>query len=587
MPALLPDKSTWSLIKRLAGTYLRPYSGQLALALFFMFIAAAMTAAFAKLIQPVLDDVLYGKKVDMILPVAGALFAVFVTRGFATYLHTIMMYKIGQSVVADVQNALFARFMGLDLKFFHENPSGQLISRVISDVNVMRIALSDTLTGFGKSLLTLLFLIVVMFSQDWKLALAAFTIFPFAAGTVAWIGRRLRKVSGGIQAHMASLSDLLSQIFQGVRLVKAYAMEEHEKQRAGVAVEKVKRLMIKSIRIGNLSTPVNEFLAGGTIFGVIVYGGYQVAADNITPGALMSFIAAFTLAYEPMKKLARLNNSLQMGLGAAERVLDMLDHSPDVTDRDGAIELSSQTPDITFEKVEFQYHDDEKKALSGVSFKIPKGKVTALVGPSGGGKTTILNLIPRFYDVTQGRVLIDGTDIRDVTIASLRKHIALVSQDITLFDDTIRANIAYGSPDATDEAITKAAKAAAADEFIRELPDGYDTRAGEDGVKLSGGQRQRIAIARAILHDAPILLLDEATSALDTEAERAIQAALQVLQKGKTTLVIAHRLSTIQNANQILVLQNGQVIEKGKHDELMEMGGLYARMYHGVAENEE
>lgn len=577
--AATPKGATLKLMKRLVKSYLRPYFGQLFLALFLMAIAAAMTAAVAQLMQPILDDVLGGQKTDMIIPIALMVLGVFIVRGLSTYGHTIMMNKIGQSIVADIQKDLCAHFLRLDLGFFHDNPSGQLISRVINDVNVMRIAVSDSLTGFGKSVLTLIFLTIVMFMQDWKLSIAAFTIFPFAALFVASIGRRLRKVSHSIQGELGNLSDRLSQIFQGIRQVQAYGMEEHENVRAGEAVDRVKKLNIKSVRIGNLSTPVNEILVGFVFAGIITYGGFAASRGEITAGELGAFLAAFTLAYEPMKKLARLNNTLQTGLGAAERVFDMLDRPPAVQAADNAKALKTDAPNIEFKDVEFHYDKSDAKAVNKINFSMPHGKVTALVGPSGGGKSTIINLIPRFYDVQGGKVMIDGHDIRDLTPETLRNHIALVSQDITIFDETIADNIAYGRPGASTDEITAAAKAAAAHDFIEEFPEGYQTQVGEDGVKLSGGQRQRIAIARAILRNAPILLLDEATSALDNESEKLVQGALEKLQEGRTTLVIAHRLSTVQSADQILVLDDGEIVERGGHEELLAQKGLYAKIY--------
>ena len=312
------------------------------------------------------------------------------------------MNKIGQSIVATIQKEMFSHFMDLDLKFFHKNPSGQLISRVVNDVDVLRNAVTSCLTGMGKSAITLILLVAVMFYQDWILAIAAFTIFPFAALFVAWIGRRLRKMSGDIQSGQASLSDRLSQIFQGIRLVKAYGMEDHEKEHAGGVIHRVRGLILKSVRIANLSTPVNETLVGIVVFGIIVYGGFQVASGMSTAGELLSFITAFTMAYEPMKKLARLNNTLQMGLGAADRVFDMLDTKIEVQNNENAKDVNLEQPDIHFDQVEFQYEDDEKKALNGISVTIPSGKVTALVGRSGSGKTTIMNLIPRFFDVDGG-----------------------------------------------------------------------------------------------------------------------------------------------------------------------------------------
>ncbi len=575
----LHNKSTLNLLKRLMNSYMAPYWRWLAAAFFFMLVSAAATAVIAQLMQPILDDVLGGRQKSMILPVALTVVATFTVSGLSTYAHTLMMSKIGQSIVADVQRDMFGHFMRLDLVFFHNYPSGQLISRVINDVNVMRVAVADSLTGVGKSALTLLFLIAVMFYQDWKLSLMAFAIFPFASLFVAYIGKRLRTVSHTTQAEMGNLSDRLSQIFQGIRQVQAYGMQDYEQSRTAQVIERVKKLNIKTVQIGQLSTPVNEILVGLVVAGIIVYGGYEASQGRMSVGQLGSFLAAFTLAYEPMKKLARLNNTVQVGLGAAERIFEMMDLRPRIVDMPDARVVHLKNPDIVFQDVGFSYDGTETKALNQVSFRAPAGKVTALVGPSGGGKTTIMNLIPRFYDPTAGAVLIDGLDVRSMTLDSLRAHIALVSQDITIFDDTVEANIAYGLKGATREQIVEAAKAAEAHEFIESFPEGYLTAVGEDGVKLSGGQRQRIAIARAILRDAPILLLDEATSALDNESERAVRAALEKLEKGRTTIVIAHRLSTVQNADQIIVLDKGRIVEQGSHQTLIGNKGLYARLY--------
>lgn len=577
LPAM--NTSTWSLLKRLTGKYLLPYYKTLSVALFFMLIAAAMTAGFAKLIEPVLDNVLVAKKENLVIPMALAVAGVFILNGISTYIHTVLMNKIGLQIVSDIQRDLFGHFLRLDIKFFQEYPSGQLLSRVINDVNMVRNTVAEGITGIGKSLLTLILLVALMFYQDWQLAFFALGVFMPAALFVGYLGKRLRKLSKSIQSEVGDLADTLSQIFQGIRQVKAYGMEDFERDRSGVVIERVRKLMLKGVRVGTLSTPFNETLIGFAIMGLVIYGGSQVINETLTAGELMSFIAAFSLSYEPLKKLAKLNNSLQMGLGAGERILDMLDRTPEIKDVEGAVALQSENPSIAFEDVVFGYSDDERNALDGVSFNLPAGKVTALVGASGSGKTTALNMVPRFYDPVAGQITIDGKNLRDFTLESLRKHIALVSQDVTIFDDTARANIAYGKPDASEQEIILAAKAAAAHDFINDMPQGYDTILGEHGTKLSGGQRQRIAIARAILRNAPILLLDEATSALDNESEKAIQSSLAELQKGRTVLVIAHRLSTVQGADQIIVLDQGKIAEQGKHDQLMKVNKLYARMY--------
>ena len=575
----------WAVIGPLIKKYMPPYLGQLGVAAGFMVLAAAATAAFAQMLQPVLDKAMIGvhndpTTVHKVVPIGLMILASFAVRGLATYVHTIKMNKISQSIIADIQRDVFAHFMTLDLKFFHTYPSGQLVSRVTNDVNVMRAAVSDSFIGIGSNLLTLIFLIGVMVWQDWKLTLITMVVFPLASGLVVILGRRLRKVSRSIQGETANLSGVLTQIFQGIRQVQAYGMEEFERQKAGHAVITVRNLNIKATRIGSLSTPVNEILVGLVVFFIIVYGGYRIADGQLTPGGLLSFIAAFSLAYEPMKKLAKLNNSFQLGVGAAERVLEMQSFKPTIFDKPEAQTLKVSRPEIAFENISFEYNsDDEIKALNGISFIVPAGKTTALVGASGSGKSTILNLILRFYDPQSGAVKIDGTDIRDVTVASLRGAMALVSQDVTIFDDTVANNIAYGLKDATDAQVKAAAKAAAAEDFILRMPDGFLTMVGENGVRLSGGQRQRIALARAILRNAPILLLDEATSALDNESERLVQQTFNELQKDRTTLVIAHRLSTVQHADQIIVLDKGNIVEQGRHAELMERAGPYARMY--------
>lgn len=577
------ESSTRHLMGRLVGTYLRPYYRLLVAAIFFMILSATLTAAFAKLVEPILDQVLVNRREDMILPIGLSVFFVFFFSGVATYIHTLQMNKIGQFIVADIQRDLFVRFIGLDLRFFHDNPSGELVSRIVNDVNIMRGAVSDGLTGVGKSLLTLVLLIGLMFWQDTRLTVLVFVIFPLTAFAVGKIGRKLRKISNTAQVETATMMYTLGQIFQGIRQVKAYGMEAYESQRAQKTIDRVKKLSIKGTRVGTLTTPLNESLLGLALMAVIMYGGYRVTSGALTAGGLMSFITAFALAYEPIRRLSKLYNTIQQGMGAADRVFEMMDRQPTIYNSEFAQDVNLERPVISFENVSFDYGAGDQ-ALCDVSFTAPAGCMTALVGSSGAGKTTIINLLLRFYDVTGGCIKADGIDIRNLTLESLRRNIAFVSQDITIFDDTVRANIGYGRANATDDDIVAAARSAAAHDFITALPQGYDTILGEDGVKLSGGQRQRISIARAVLRNAPILLLDEATSALDNESERLIQASLNELQKGRTTLVIAHRLSTIQHADQIIVLQGGRVSETGTHAALLSAQGLYARM-HAAGQN--
>ncbi|CAK0767841.1 ATP-dependent lipid A-core flippase [Azospirillaceae bacterium] len=569
---------SWPLIRRILAEYLYPHRWRLASALFFMSIAAATTGAMAKLMEPVMDDVFQQHDRRLVVPIAIAILTAFSIRGFSDYLHSIQMNHIGQKMVADIQKNLYSHLIRADLAFFHGTSAGQLISRVINDVGVMRGTVAECLTSIGKSTLTLLFLIAVMFYQDWALAFGAFVAFPLAGWFVARVGRRTRRVSASTQAELGHFSTVLNQTFQGVRHVKAYGMEMHERTRVSAIIDRLFSLVHKAFRVAAMTTPVSEVLSGVAIVTIVVYGGFRVIDGISTVGELMSFITAFLLAYEPMKRLSKLNTQLQSGLAAAQRIFELLDIKPTLFDKPDAKLLEVERFDIRFDNVTFEYRKDAP-ALRGVSLDISAGNTVALVGPSGSGKSTVLNLIPRFYDVTGGAVTVGGLDVRDLAMSSLRSRIALVSQEVALFDDTIRANIAYGQFNASEESIVTAAKLAAAHEFIVRLPLGYDTEVGEHGVKLSGGQRQRISIARAMLRDAPILLLDEATSALDTESERIVQTALRTLQAGRTTLVIAHRLSTVVDADRIYVLDQGEVAEVGKHAELMRMGGIYSRLY--------
>jgi len=563
---------------RLLREQVRPHWPRLALAMALMAVVAGGTAANAWIMQPVLDHVFVGKDIRTLYLVAGGVLAIAVVKGFAGYFQGVVMQGVGLRIVAEVQSRLFAHLMRADLAWFHEVSSGKLVSNFLVDANLLREATSRAVTGLAKDTLSLIALIGVMFWQNWELALAAFFVFPIAGGLTRRFGKRMRKASTVAQEQSGTLTAMLGESFQGNRLIKAYGMEERESARARGAIWARIGSTMKLVRIRGASSSAMEALGYVAVAAVILYGGLQVIEGRTTPGTFFSFITALLLAFQPMRSISTLNAALQEGLAAADRIFALLDVAPKIADRPGAKAVQVSAGAVAFERVSFSYQDGTV-ALADIDIVVPAGNKVALVGPSGGGKSTALNLVPRFFDPTAGRVLIDGQDIREATIASVRGAIALVSQEATLFDDTVRANIAYGKAGANEAEIVAAAKAAAAHDFIQELPKGYDTMVGEAGVKLSGGQRQRIAIARAMLKDARVLLLDEATSALDSESERQIQAALDMLARGRTSIVVAHRLSTIVDADCIYVIDGGRVVEQGGHAQLIERGGLYARLW--------
>lgn len=565
-------------MRRLWRESIRHYLGWIRLAILCMVLMAAANAFSAFMMQHIVDDVFVAKDAALLWPVGFVVMATFLIKGVANYGQSILMSFVGLKIIADTQNRLFAHLTTMDLAFFHNTPSGTLISRFTVDVQQMRMAVSNALTGVGKDMMSLIFLIGVMFWQDWELAAVSFFVFPVAIYPIVRIGKRMRKVTANTQQEIGIFTTVLNQTFQGIRVVKAYGMATYEGSRVAEVVERIFKLTIKAARTREMSRPIMETLGGVAIFVVIVYGGSRVIAEETTAGAFFSFITALLMAYEPMKRLANLNASIQEGLASAQRIFAIMDYKPTIVDSADAKPIENVSGEIKFTDVSFAYNEDIR-ALSGLTIEVAAGKTLALVGTSGGGKSTILNLIPRFYEVSEGAITVDGIDVRDITMQSLYANIALVSQEVTLFDDTVAANIAYGRLGASQAEIEDAARHAAADEFIKELPDGYETVVGEQGIRLSGGQRQRLAIARAMLKNAPILLLDEATSALDTQSERHVQTALSELMKGRTTIVIAHRLSTVVDADTICVIGGGKVIEQGSHKDLLARGGTYKRLH--------
>ncbi|MDL1963921.1 MAG: ABC transporter ATP-binding protein/permease [Deltaproteobacteria bacterium] len=548
-----------------------------------MMIIALATSATAFLVKPALDDIFLNKDSRMLTLIPVVIIIIYLLRGIGMYGHAYLMNYVGESVIRRLRNSLYDHIQDLPISFFHKEKTGALMSRITNDVGVIKGMVSTAVTGALKDTFTILGLTIVIFYRDWKMALFAFIVLPIAFIPVVKFGRRVRKISTGCQEMIADLSSFLHETFAGNKIVKTFGMESYEKKRFHEKTLNLFKLEMKAVIAKSLSSPIMEFLGGLGIAFIIWYGGSKVISGTSTPGTFFSFMAAVLMLYDPVKKLSGLNNAIQQGLAASDRVFDIIDKKSEIAEDHNPVEIRFNPHRVIFDNVFFKY--DEEMVLKNISLDVKAGEILALVGMSGGGKTSLVNLIPRFYDVSRGAILVDGIDIRKASISSLRKQIAIVTQEPILFNDTIRDNIAYGNQNATDEDIERTAKDAYAYNFIQGFPDKFDTKIGELGSRLSGGEKQRICIARALLKNAPILILDEATSSLDTESEILVQKALENLMKGRTTFVIAHRLSTIGYANRIVVIINGLIVEEGKHEELLDLKGEYCKLYQSQFRN--
>lgn len=577
------DHSSRTLVRRLLRDSVRPYLMRIGLAFVCMAVVAAATATGVWLLEPVVNGIFVERQEDLLVPLAAAMLTAFIVRGLAGYGQALLLGNAGLHVVADLQRRLFAHLVGMDLAFVQAQNAGDLVSRLTVDVYAIRAALATVLTTLGKDVLTVVFLVALMIHQDWLLASVVLVLFPVAILPLVRMGGRMRRATADTQEQIGEFATLLEQGVRGLRMVKAYGMEDYENGRAAKLVGAVFKLAFKAARTRALSYPVMETLGGLAVGTVILYGGSRLMDGETTAGTFLSFLAALLLTYQPLRSLAGMKAGLRQGVAAARRLFELLDEQPTIPDRHPQASLAVRGGRVRLEGVFFTY-DGEKTALDGITLDIPAGRTVALVGVTGAGKSTVLNLIPRFYEVTDGRITIDGTDIRAVGLASLRANIALVGRDAILFDDSVRANMTFGSPGASDAEVEQAARLAGIHDFIAALPQGYATLVGERGVSLTACQRQQLAIARAALKNAPILLLDEADGGLDREAERLVQAALERLMKGRTSIVVTPRLSAIVTAHLIHVVDRGRLVESGTHHELLERGGLYARLYAKQAE---
>jgi ATP-binding cassette, subfamily B, bacterial MsbA len=542
-------------------------------------LVAALTGAYAWLVQPVLDDIFIRKDEVLLTVLPLAVLAVAGLKAGFQYGQNYLMSYVGNGVITDVRQELFRQLLRLPVGFHDTNTTGRLMSRVVNDVSLMSNAVAGVLKDLLQHGLTFVAMVGVMFYRHWALAAVSIIVIPMTLVTMFRMGERLRRLATTGQERIGDMASALQEALTGIRIVKAFGREDTEELRFRDSNKALLRATMKALQVSSLGSSHMEVIGVAGVAGIIWYGGYLVIHGSMTPGDFFSFLTAMFMAYTPLRKLGGANNVLQQALSAADRVFAVLDLESEVGRDHGRKELAPIARTLEFRQVTFQYGGSEVPALSGIELTIVRGEIVALVGSSGSGKTTLASLVPRFYEPTSGAILIDGQDIRECTLSSLRRQIGIVSQDTVLFDETVRYNIAYGREEATDEQIAEAARAAYVHDVIARLPEGYGTKIGENGVKLSGGERQRLAIARAILRNPPILILDEATSSLDSESERVVQMALANLMKNRTTLVIAHRLSTVQNANRILVLDRGRIVESGSHEELLRRGGLYKRLH--------
>ena len=567
------------ILKRLFRDSIKPYSLRLFSSLFFMVIIALCTGATAWLLDPAIDKIFLDKDESMLLLIPIAIILTLLIKSIATFIQIVLLNGVAQNIIADTQIKLFKKIINADLAWLHKVHSAKIISNFLYDVTLLQDSVSSSLANGVKDVLTLICLLGVMYYQDWQLATISIIAFPLVGILTRRLGKRIKKASTESQEETGTLASILSENLDGTRIVKAYQQEDEEIEKLSKSVFRRMTKILKGANARGAASPFAEFLAGFGIAGALYYAGLRGLQGELALNEFVSFLGAMMLAFQPLRRIAQINATLQEGFAAAIRVFGLLDQKSLINEAQNAPNLSIDKSDITFEDVTLSYEGQINSALKGINLRIPHGKTTALVGPSGSGKSSILNLIPRFYDPDKGNVKIDNQDIKELTISSVRSSLALVSQEPVLFDMSIYDNILYGKPEASREEVINAAKAAAAHEFISELPKQYETIVGEKGYSLSGGQKQRISIARAFLKNAPILLLDEATSSLDTESEHLVQNAISVLMKDRTTLVIAHRLSTIINSDQIIVLDSGSVAEIGTHEELLKKNGVYKKLY--------